>query len=203
LASDFQLAIASLPVAVAPWMVISFFPSFELWVILACSTLVLFVIAVFGSGAKINVDLSLRLLLWGILSAVALYGLFYLGFQLTKSNVVISAAVNYIYVLRWDEPALIIALLMVFPLGIGEELYWRGLIQRTFSNRFGTYLGVGLASIAYSLIHLPTFNVPLELAALIGGLVWGSLYVFTKSLSSSIVSHIIWSIMIFILFPLH
>jgi hypothetical protein len=93
--------------------------------------------------------------------------------------------------------------LLIFPIGPGEELYWRGLIQRAFSDKKGAYIGLSVASLAYALVHIPTFNLPLILTALIGGLVWGSLYKFTNSLTPGIVSHVLWDLMIFVLLPLH
>jgi hypothetical protein len=82
-------------------------------------------------------------------------------------------------------------------------LYWRGLIQRAFSEKKGAYVGLGVASLAYALVHIPTFNFPLILTALIGGLVWGTLYKLTNSLTPGIVSHVLWDLMIFVLLPLH
>ena len=146
---------------------------------------------------------SVRLVLYGVITAVLLYGLFYLGYQVTKTNPTFSQGINQVYGLRSNQPPWLIAALLIFPIGPGEELYWRGLIQRVVSDRKGAYIGVGVASLAYALVHVPTFNVPLILTALIGGLVWGSLYKFTGSLTPGIVSHVLWDLMIFVLIPLH
>jgi hypothetical protein len=203
LVSEFQIALGSLLVAATLWVLILFIPPFEFWILLASSTLVLLLIAVFASRGAISISASVMLLVYGIVSAALLYGLFYFGYQATKPFPIFSQGVNHIYALRLDEPPLVIALLLIFPIGFGEELYWRGLIQRTISSKWGNRAGVGLASIAYCLVHIPTFNLPLIVAALIGGLVWGGLYVLTKDLTPGIISHTLWSIMIFLLLPLH
>jgi membrane protease YdiL (CAAX protease family) len=201
--SEFQIAATSLLLPVALWVLIFSVPPFETWILLASSTLALLVIAVLVSRGKLGIGPSIKFVSYGILSAVLMYWLFYLGFQATKSTPIFSQDVNHIYALRWDEPSWVIALLLIFPIGPGEELYWRGLVQRTFSDRNGRYFGIGLASVAYSLVHIPTFNVPLILTALIGGLIWGTMYELTDSLTPEIVSHVLWDLMIFVLFPLH
>ncbi|MGP8070907.1 MAG: lysostaphin resistance A-like protein [Candidatus Bathyarchaeia archaeon] len=200
--SEVQIALGSLLVAATLWMFIFLIPPFRFWILLASSTLVLLLIAVLASRGAISISVSGKLLVYGIVSAALLYGLFYFGYQATKPIPIFSQGVSHIYALRLDEPPLVIALLLIFPIGFSEELYWRGLIQRTISSKWGNRAGIGLASIAYCLVHIPTFNVPLIFAALIGGLAWGGLYALTKDLTPGIVSHIIWSIMIFVLLPL-
>lgn len=168
---------------------------------LASATFILLIIAVLVSRKKLALHPSISLILYGIVTAVLLYGLFYLGFQVTKSNPVFSQGISQVYGLRSNEPRWLIAVLLIFPIGPGEELYWRGLVQRTFAEKKGSNAGLAIASLAYALVHLPTLNPPLILTALIGGLVWGSLYKFTKSLVPGIVSHVLWDLMIFVLLP--
>jgi hypothetical protein len=121
---------------------------------------------------------------------------------LTKSNPIFSQGVGQVYGLRSSEPVWIIALLLIFPIGPGEELYWRGLIQRVFAGKKDPNTGLLVASVAYALVHLPALNPPLILTAFIGGLVWGGLYKMTNSLVPGIVSHVLWDLMIFVLLPL-
>jgi hypothetical protein len=168
---------------------------------LASATFILLIIAVLVSHEKLALHASSALILYGIVTAVLLYGLFYFGFEVTKSNPIFSQGISQVYDLRSNEPRWLIAVLLIFPIGVGEELYWRGLIQRTFAENKGSNAGLIIASLAYALVHLPTLNPPLILTALIGGLVWGSLYKFTNSLVPGIVSHVLWDLMIFVLLP--
>jgi membrane protease YdiL (CAAX protease family) len=59
---------------------------------------------------------------------------------------------------------------------------------------------LGAAS-AYALVHLPTMNLPLILTALIGGLVWGYIYEQTRTLWPTIISHVLFDLLIFVIAP--
>ena len=149
-----------------------------------------------------HVDVSARLVAYGVLSAVLLYGFFYLGFQVTRSNTMFGEGVSRIYELRSSQPTMMIGLMLVFPIGPGEEIYWRGLIQRRFAEKFGPRSSYLTATLAYALVHLPTLNYPLILTAFIGGLVWGYIYKATGNLAPAVVSHVIWDLLIFVIAPL-
>jgi membrane protease YdiL (CAAX protease family) len=192
----------SLVLAAALWVLVFLVRPFDFWLMLAFSTFILLIVSALLSHKRLALRASVALVLYGVVSAILLYGLFLLGYDATKSSPIFSQGVNQVYALRSSEPNWLIALLLIFPIGLGEEFYWRGLIQRIFTEKAGSYRGLGLASVAYALVHLPTLNPPLILTALIGGLVWGSLYKFTKSLVPGIVSHILWDLMIFVILPL-
>jgi len=199
--SDLKLASLSLVLAAVLWTIVFLIRPFDFWAMLASATFILLIIAVLLSREKLRLHASISLILYGIVTAVLLYGLFYFGFEATKSNPIFSQGINQVYGLRSNEPRLLIAVLLIFPIGPGEELYWRGLIQRTFAEKYGSNFGLIIASLAYALVHLPTLNPPLIMTAFIGGLVWGSLYKFTNSLVPGIVSHVLWDLMIFIILP--
>ena len=199
--SDLKLASLSLVLAAVLWIVVFLIRPFDFWAMLASATFILLIIAVLLSREKLALHASISLILYGIVTAVLLYGLFYFGFEATKSNPIFSQGINQVYGLRSNEPRWLIAVLLIFPIGPGEELYWRGLIQRTFAEKYGSNFGLIIASLAYALVHLPTLNPPLIMTAFIGGLVWGSLYKFTNSLVPGIVSHVLWDLMIFIILP--
>lgn len=174
----------------------------QFWMLLASATAILSSIAVMVSRKRLNLRVSATLVLYGIGVAVLMYALFFVGFEATKSYPIFSQGVNRVYALSYDEPSWVIGLLLIFPIGPGEELYWRGMIQRIFSEKGGPYVGIGCASLAYALVHIPTLNGPLILTALIGGLIWGTLYELTGSLTPGIVSHVLWDLMIFLFLPL-
>jgi len=201
LRSDFRLASLSLVLAAVLWTIVFLIRPFDFWATLASATFILMIIAVIVSRKKLALHASISLILYGIVTAVLLYGLFYFGFEATKSNPIFSQGISQVYGLRSNESHWLIAGLLIFPIGPGEELYWRGLIQRTFAEKKGSNIGLIIASLAYALVHLPTLNPPLILTALIGGLAWGSLYKYTNSLVPGIVSHVLWDVMIFVLFP--
>ena len=200
--SDFKLAALSLVLAALLWVLIFLVRPFDFWVMLASGTFILLVVSVLISRKNLSLHPSVPLILYGILSAVMLYALFRFGYDFTKSNPVFSEGVGQVYGLKSSEPVWVISLLLIFPIGPGEELYWRGLIQRSFARKTNANIGLLVASLAYALVHLPTLNPPLILTALIGGLVWGGLYKSTNSLVPGIVSHVMWDLMIFTFLPL-
>jgi membrane protease YdiL (CAAX protease family) len=189
-------------IAAILWIVVFLFHPFDFWISLGASTFILLLISAMINRDSWRVDVNARLVAYGVLSAVLLYGFFYLGFQVTKSNPMFSEGVSRVYDLRSSQPAMMIGLMLVFPIGPGEELYWRGLIQRRFAEKFGPRSGYLTATLAYALVHLPTLNYPLILTAFIGGLVWGYIYKATGKLAPVVVSHVIWDLLIFVIAPL-
>ena len=169
---------------------------------LAFSTLILLLISALINRSKWDVKINVRMVLYGVLSGVLLYGFFYVGFQVTRSNPMLSEGVSRIYELRSSVPSILIGSILVFPIGPGEEIYWRGLIQRRFAERLGANAGFLTATAAYAFVHLPTLNPPLILTAFIGGLVWGYLYRRTGSLVPVVISHVLWDLLIFVIAPL-
>ncbi|MFO8235043.1 MAG: type II CAAX endopeptidase family protein [Bacteroidales bacterium] len=143
-------------------------------------------------------------ILLGLLSAAILYAIFYIGnfvvrwmFDFAGENI------NNVYGFKGGAGALRIGLLMLFVIGPGEELLWRGYFQGAFAGTFGKYRGFVMGVILYTIIHLATGNTILILAALTGGIFWGWMYMRYKSMLMNIVSHITWDILIFLLLPLH
>ena len=59
-----------------------------------------------------------------------------------------------------------------------------------------------LTTVVYSLVHIVAFNVMLLVAAAVCGLFWGWLYQREQSLIPVILSHSIWDVIIFVVFPL-
>ncbi len=198
---QFTLATLSLVLAAVLWVLIFLVRPLDFWVMLTVSTLILLIIAVRVNHSKLSVSTRPRLIVLGIITALLMYGLFYLGFQATRATPIFSQGVGQVYSFKSTAPTLLIGIVLVFPISPSEEVYWRGLIQRRFAERFGAWPGFLTASAVYSLVHLPTLNPPLILTALIGGLVWGFLYKKTGSLLPGISSHILFDLMIFVIAP--
>jgi len=141
--------------------------------------------------------------LLGVFSAVVLYFIFYVGNSVSRLVFPFAAGgIQNVYSFREGASPLRITLLILLLIGPGEELFWRGFIQRGWQNRFGPLIGWILASGLYSLVHVGSGNIMLILAALICGLFWGGLYLRCRSLLLVAVSHTLWDILIFVLFPL-
>ncbi|MFQ5485641.1 MAG: lysostaphin resistance A-like protein [Desulfobacterales bacterium] len=154
---------------------------------------------------EIRIDIKHQTLLkvgFGILSALVLYMVFYTGnivsrriFSFAKSGI------ENVYAFKSDVSPLRIGLLMVLLIGPGEELFWRGFIQRRLQMAHGRWLGFFMATLIYTLIHLGSGNAMLILSAGLCGLFWGFLYLKKGSILLNMVSHTVWDVGIFLLFP--
>jgi membrane protease YdiL (CAAX protease family) len=139
----------------------------------------------------------------GVLSVAVLYGIFYLGnWFVTAILDFASSQVANIYASKAQAPPALIATILVVWIGPAEEIFWRGYIQKSFADRWGSWKGYILASLIYALVHVWAFNFMLIMAALVAGLFWGLLFVRTGSLWPGIISHALWDVAIFILWPI-
>jgi uncharacterized protein len=85
----------------------------------------------------------------------------------------------------------------------GEELVWRGLVLTQALERWGPKRGVPLCAVLYAVAHLPTiatlavpgvgYNPLLVLAALVMGLVWGTMSWLTTRLLPAFFCHLVFS----------
>ena len=96
----------------------------------------------------------------------------------------------------------VIALLLFFVTGPSEELYWRGYLQKNLMMRYGQWQGWLLATAIYAAVHIWSFNFMLIGAAAVAGAFWGAMYWRLKNLTPVIISHSVWSAVIFAVFPM-
>jgi len=196
--------IFTLVVAIILWYLLFVIKPLNFWLemSLSISTLVLMSLAFNKDNFKFG-KLTIRHILIGIISAIGLYLIFYLGNILTgylfpfKDSQVLSVYSN-----RANGNLIWIGLLLLFVIGPGEEIYWRGFIQNFLSNKFGENKGYIISVLLYAGVHIITGNIMLVIAALVCGIYWGWLYKKEKSLLPVIISHAIWDLTIFVIFPL-
>jgi membrane protease YdiL (CAAX protease family) len=148
-------------------------------------------------------DNPVRKIMLGVLSAAVLYGVFWVGNQASRYLFAGAARdISGVYAFKGQATALRIVLLMLVVIGPGEELFWRGFLQRRLQDALGPWFGWLSATAVYAAIHAVTGNPILVLAAGVCGAFWGWLYVRYRSMFLNAVSHTVWDIVIFILFPL-
>ncbi len=135
----------------------------------------------------------------GFVAGAMLYALFYLGYSVLRSF--LEGGASNVYLFRLESPTIIIASSLVLT-SFCEEYFWRAYVQRRLIARHGGTAGIFATTLAYALIHAPTMNAPLILAASIAGLFWGLAYHRTGSLWLVVASHLAWTELIFVLFPL-
>lgn len=138
----------------------------------------------------------------GLLSVVILYFVFYFGNWLSRELFdFASGGIENVYAFKGNASATRISILMLLIIGPGEEIFWRGLLQRNLAKKLGPKKGFILATFLYTLVHVFTGNIMLILAALICGLFWGWLYMKYESMLMNVVSHTLWDLAVFILLP--
>jgi len=143
-----------------------------------------------------------RKILSGLASAAGLYAVFLAGNAV--SRVMFSFAgsgISAVYGFKEGASPLRVALLLALVIGPGEELFWRGFLQRRWQARFGPERGLAAAAVLYPAVHLGSGNPMLVLAAAICGVFWGVLYRRTGSLLLVAVSHTLWDLAVFVFFP--
>ena len=188
-------------IMISPWTS----PHVNFWVMMTCSGLAL---TTFSTWARRDwwkeVKLDWTNIALGVTLAAALWCVFWIGDKL--SSLMFDFArpqVNLIYGMKEGENPWVLTFLMLFIIGPAEEIFWRGFIQKSFSERWNPNLGFIVTTLVYSLVHLSKFNFMLIMAALVAGLVWGLAYrFFPEKLGAIIISHALWDCAVFIWFPI-
>jgi membrane protease YdiL (CAAX protease family) len=138
----------------------------------------------------------------GIASAAALYGVFAVGRVVALRIFPFAAAgIWNVYALKAGAPVLRIALLIGLVIGPGEELFWRGFFQERTATTTSPAFGFALTALLYTAVHLASGNIMLVLAAAVCGVFWGWLYRRFRSPVLNIVSHTLWDLAVFVVFP--
>jgi membrane protease YdiL (CAAX protease family) len=179
--------------------------SVNFWYIMVPAAIVLIVYSLIAGERDLREVFFFKpsYILFGLLSAAVLYAVFYTGdiisgllFDFSRHQI------ENIYVIKEQANKLLIAFSLLFIVGPAEEIFWRGFAQHRLMQKYGDVQGLLLATALYTLVHIWSFNFILIMAALICGLFWGLMYMRNKSLVPVIISHAIWDVSIFILFPI-
>jgi uncharacterized protein len=85
-------------------------------------------------------------------------------------------------------------ILLVLVVGIGapvaEEIFYRGLVQRSLVRRFGAAWGIGLASLVFGAVHFQLVQLP---ALAVAGLLFGVLAHRSGRLGPAIAAHMVFN----------
>ncbi|PAE43181.1 CPBP family intramembrane glutamic endopeptidase [Bacillus sp. 7884-1] len=182
-------------------MYFTFYDRVIFWYIFTGSLLILITYAMFQEAVDDEASFFKYLSL-GTVSGLILYLVFWMGIQaFDVLNLPFEKSVNKLY--RWFAPALFwqyLALILVAA--PGEELFWRGFVQKRLLHYFGPLMSIFIGALLYASVHIYSGTLILMLAAFLSGLLWGALYLWKRSMPLVIVSHIVFDIMIFIILPL-
>jgi hypothetical protein len=201
----------SILLAFVLWVVMFVFRPLNFWLMLTFSTSLLAGLSyAFGRPLIRPAERTWENVLWGTLLAGALYGIFWIGNQglILISHVFPEilpdrlGKINAVYANVGALPPALVGMLLFFPIGFGEEIFWRGFVQRRFNEKWNGRSAFILTTLLYTGIHLPTGNPVLIAAALTCGLFWGGVYWATGRLVPVLVSHMLWDPAIFIVWPI-
>jgi membrane protease YdiL (CAAX protease family) len=158
-----------------------------------------------GYAARLRRDIAsapLRKIGIGLASAAILYAVFAAGRLLALRLFPFAASgIGSVYALRSGVPLLRIVLLIALVIGPGEELFWRGFFQEGAAATTGRRRGFVLSSLLYTAVHFASGNIMLVAAAAVCGFFWGWLYLRFRSPVVNIVSHTLWDLAVFVVFP--
>ncbi len=194
------------------------------WPCMALSAAILLLIASWQSGAwwkRIDAadQRSLRYwvenLLLGVAVAAVLWGVFWLGDKLSQVLFPTFARheVDSIYGSKDGMNPHLIGALLLLLIGPAEEIFWREHIQRLLAEHLLTVhwrdltigpraLACGVGILAYTLVHVFSFNLMLIIAAFVCGVAWGVLYwLFPNRFPAILLSHALWDATIFVWLP--
>lgn len=189
----------SILIAFIIWFFLFRVEIFNFWIRLLISSIILLIIALFNLK---NIKFSkpnLKFLLIGLLSGFIFYILLYFGFYIFQKLVYEGA--KSVYNLSGGIEPTIIFIILIFTSSC-EEIFWRGYVQNSLLHSYGFYKSVLITSIIYSSVHISSLNIPLIFVAFVMGILWGFIYNWSKSLLAVIVSHITWTELVFVIFPL-
>ena len=181
------------------------------WLVMSCAAMVLtFMALAFTCDRKalFKVEKPLLQVVAGILIAVVLWGVFWLGDKLSSLWFDFARPeVDAVYAMKTGLPPYMIALLLLVLIGPAEELFWRGYVQRTLTRllpgKRASDLAFVITALVYSLVHVWSFNFMLVMAALVAGTIWGLIYrINPQTLPALIVSHALWDALVFVIMPI-
>jgi membrane protease YdiL (CAAX protease family) len=143
-----------------------------------------------------------QLVLMGLLSGVALYLLFLAGAVAVRETPLWPWVGRVVELTRTTAPGGLAALVIVFATSPSEEVLWRGAVFARLTRRYGAgWRPVVLTTVAYAGFVALSGSVVLPLAALVCGAVWTRQRQITGSIVPGLVSHALWSLLMFLYIP--
>ena len=177
--------------------------NFWFTMIAATGTLTLYSF-IFGRKDLIAVlDFKFKWIFIGIISAAALYLIFFTGNIISKLLFDFAEhQVGNIYATKSQAGKIFIGLSLLLWIGPSEEIFWRGFVQNKLSKKYGDLSAFIITTSIYAFVHIWSFNLMLFMAALFCGLFWGWMFMKYKSLTPGLISHAIWDLFIFVIIPM-
>jgi membrane protease YdiL (CAAX protease family) len=171
------------------------------WYIFTAS--MLFLISYSILNEEIDDNLSFfKFLVYGIISGALLFAIFWLGSLLIDLlHLPFDKQISRLYH-RLSPSALWHYALLILVIIPGEEIFWRGFIQKRLQKVINVTPSILIASLMYASAHFYSGSFILPFTAFVSGIFWGYLYAWKKSLPFAIVSHLTFDLFLFVIYPL-
>lgn len=187
----------------SPWTA----PHLNFWLTMATSGVILTSMSLALSGElrnKLKESFRWSDIPLGIIIGVALWCIFWVGDKVAVWMFPFAdGEIGSIYSMRDGESYLLIGALLTFIVGPAEEIFWRGFVQEECSKRWSPTIGFIVTTAIYAFAHIWAMNFMLIAAAAVAGGVWGLIYrLYPQRLWALIISHAVWDVAVFLLFPI-
>lgn len=139
-----------------------------------------------------------------IVGALFLYAIFYGGNLAIRSlNIpgLSASGEQNIYGLFQGVSLPLLILVLVLD-AVGFESYFRGNLLAAFSKRVGVF-SIPLVAGIDATVHFATLNPLFPATTFVADLVWGAYFYKTRDLTTTVLFHFLWDLLIFVLFPIH
>lgn len=139
----------------------------------------------------------------GLWSGISLYLLFFAGnwiFSMMPGSLndqVASIFKHFSFTFIWHY------LVLIFIIIPGEEIFWRGFVLKRMARLLRPATAIVAAAVLNGAGFILSGYPVLALAAFVSGLVWGSLYMWKRSIPLVIFSHLTFDLLLLIIFPLY
>ena len=180
-------------------------PHINFWIAMSVSATILITIATFARPSwPRDFKWSMTDILLGIAIAAALWGVFWMGDKISQFIFDFARPqVDSIYAMKDGSSSTLIAIALLLLIGPAEEIFWRGYVQRTLSQKWGANKGFIVATAIYTLVHIGSLNFMLIMAAMVCGIAWGLLYrLMPERFTAITLSHALWDAAVFVIFPI-
>jgi uncharacterized protein len=142
------------------------------------------------------------LVVMGLVSGLALYALFLAGALAVQATPLWPRVESVAGLARTTAPGALAALVIVFGTSPSEEVLWRGAVFARLTRRYGPgWRPVAATTGLYALFVGCSGSPALALAALVCGTVWARQRQVTGSIVPGLVSHALWSLLMYLYIP--
>lgn len=113
----------------------------------------------------------------------------------------LATEVSWLYDMLRQPPGPLLASPLLLAVVAAEELVWRGILMDWLIPRFGKPAAIVMSALLYILPQIAFRSLTLVAVAFGCGLIWGSMRTITRNLWPPFIAHLVWDILVFIVYP--